>query len=97
MTPIVVAVKTPGPAAVRSSPTGSEVIVAASPVPVVTPARVPEIARAPLREWPRLSLSLDCVSKTGQTYTSNQSGRRSRKMYRSFHVILCTNCFGPQR
>jgi hypothetical protein len=51
----------------RSPPTRSEVIVAASPVPVIPPARVPEVAWTPGREGAGLGLNLDCGSQTSQT------------------------------
>jgi hypothetical protein len=37
-------------------PAGAEVVVAVVSVPVASPARVPEVAGAPLRERPRLGL-----------------------------------------
>ena len=51
----------------RSPPTRSEVIVAASLVPVIPPARVPEVAWTPGREGAGLGLNLDCGSQTSQT------------------------------
>jgi hypothetical protein len=48
-------------------PTGPEIIVATSPVPVLTPARVPVVARAPAREGSRVGLSLGCDGQTTQS------------------------------
>jgi hypothetical protein len=50
-------VKAPG-----ATVTGPEIIVAVTPVPVVTPAWVPEVARTPSRKRARVGLSIDCAS-----------------------------------
>jgi hypothetical protein len=50
-----------------ATPSRSEVIVAATPVPVIAPTRVPEVAWTPGREGTRLGLNLDCGSQTSQT------------------------------
>ena len=46
----------------RSAP----VVVATAPIPVVAPAGVPIVAWAPLREGPRLGLSVSCNAQSCQ-------------------------------
>jgi hypothetical protein len=48
-------------------PISSPVFVATSPVPVVTPTRVPKVTWTPLRERAYLSLSLRSDTQTGQS------------------------------
>ena len=55
-------VKAPGATVKAPAVTGPEIIVAVTPVPVVTPARVPEVARTPSRKRARVGLSVDCAS-----------------------------------
>ena len=58
-------------AVVIAVPSGSalstEVVVATSPVPIVTPTRVPKVTWTPLRERAYLSLSLRSDTQTGQS------------------------------
>jgi hypothetical protein len=66
--------RSPARIGMRIGPRSLPVIVAASPVPVGTPTRVPEITWAPLRERARLSLSLDSSAGTDQSQTGGNYG-----------------------
>jgi hypothetical protein len=60
---------------VESTVTGStKVIVAASPVPVIAPARIPEVTRAPLRKRAGPGLGVCCGAKTDQSQTDRDGG-----------------------
>ena len=67
---VVIAVPS-GSAVVIAVPSASalstEVVVATSPVPVVTPTRVPKVTWTPLRERACLSLRLRSDTQTGQS------------------------------
>ena len=64
------------------------VIVAAVPVRVRTPSRVPQVARAPLREWPRLSLGLVGGAQSDQSQACGHHGRCCCKTCVLFHIAL---------
>jgi hypothetical protein len=74
---------------VRSRP--APVVVAVTPVPVRAPDRVPEIARAPLRERPRLSLSLGGSAQTCQSQTGGDHDSCCGEACEIFHVAFLTN------
>jgi hypothetical protein len=64
------------------------VIVAAVPVRVRTPSRVPNVARAPLREWPRLSPGLVGSAQSDQSQGCGHHGRCCCKTCVLFHIAL---------
>jgi hypothetical protein len=64
------------------------VIVAAVPVRVRTPSRVPQVARAPLREWPRLSLGLGGSAQSDQSQACGHHGRCCCKTCVLSHIPL---------
>ena len=69
------------------TPTGwsTAPVVAAVPVPVVAPAWVPELTRAPLREGAWLRLSVGGDTDTGQPQDSGSREDRCSKTRNDFH------------
>jgi hypothetical protein len=83
------------PAAVAIPASGSPVpVVAAVPIPVIAPARVPELSWAPLREGPPwLSLRLGCGAHSGQAQCDGYSEygcNKTCKRCKGFHVYSGT-------
>ena len=64
------------------------VIVTAVPVRVRTPSWIPNVARAPLREWPRLSLGLVGSAQSDQSQACGHYGRCCCKTCVVFHIAL---------
>ncbi len=65
--------------------------MAAVPIPVIAPAWVPELTRAPLRERPWLRLSVGGDTNTGQPQDSGSREDRCSKARNNFHGARLPN------
>lgn len=62
--------------------------MAASPVPVIAPGRVPILPRAPLREGPWLRVSVRRGTYAGQTQAGGSGENRCSETWNGFHEAL---------